>query len=130
MRPMAVLLFCLAPVSAAIAQAPALHSSGGAEQVARGDLTGFRPIRTVWPDVVTDRPNGSRVSVSFQVTAGKPYEFRVTGSPNQTAEPFLEALKQWRFSMPADGTTPVSFAVIWEARNGKFIVERTEIGVQ
>lgn len=127
MMRMAALLLCLSPV--AFPQQPTVRDSGPAEQNARGDLTGFHPIRTVWPDVVTNRPNGSRVTVSFLVTAGKPYEFRVTGDPNHTAEPFLDALKQWRFSMPADGTTP-RFTVIWQVRDGKFVVERTEMAVE
>ena len=93
------------------------------------NLDSFMPLHKVWPDVTTTLTNGSRVSVSALIANGKPYEYRVTGDADQSvAKPLLDALKQWRFAMPKDGTSPVRFTVIWEAQDGKFVVGETDIG--
>ena len=125
----AVLLLCAAFDAIAWQERPKVQLEPGDTAVAR-NLEGFRPLHKVWPDVTTNWTNGRRISISALVSNGKPYEFRVTGDPDQTvAEPFLDALKRWRFAMPADGTSPVRFTATWEALDGRFVVQAIDFGL-
>src|SRR5436305_14823132 len=103
---------------------PTLKRVGTSNASVIGNLEGFLPLHKVWPDVTTTLTNGSRVSVSVLIANGKPYEYQVTGDASQpVAKPLLDALKDWRFAMPKDGTSPVRFTVTWEAQDGKFVVQ-------
>ena len=125
----AVILLC-ACSAIAWQNPPKLRRVGASDAAVAGNLEGFRPLHKVWPDVATNWTDGRRISISVLVAKGKPYEFRVTGDPDHIAEPFLDALKQWSFAMPADGTSPVRFTVTWEARDGRFVVQETDIGLK
>ncbi len=124
----AVLLLCAASSAIAWQSQPKLQRVAPSDMAVTENLEGFLPLHRVWPDVTTDWTNGRRISVGVLVARGKPYAFHVTGDPDRVAGPFLDALKKWRFAMPADGTSPVRFTVTWEAQDGRFLVRETNIG--
>jgi hypothetical protein len=120
-----VILSCTILLAACLAQnRPTLRRTGPAEVQMSGELAGFRPIRRAWPAVPTGLPDGTRVSVDVLVQAGRPAWVTADSgnSPaeKKAAEVFAGALRQWRFRMPRDGTSPVRVTVTWEARNGAF----------
>ena len=107
---------------------PKLRRVGPSDAAVAGNLEGFRPLHKVWPDVATNWTDGRRISISVLVAKGKPYEFRVTGDPDHIAEPFLDALKQWSFAMPADGTSPVRFTLPGKREMGGLLSRRPILG--
>ena|ERR1041385_6964633 len=126
----AVFLLCAASSAIAWQNQPKLQRVGPSDTAVTGNLEGFLPLHKVWPDVTTNWTNGRRISVGVLVAKRKPYEFHVTGDPDRVAGPFVDALKKWRFAMPADGTSPVRFTVTWEAQDGRFLVQETNIGLK
>jgi hypothetical protein len=108
-----------------------LRIDGPADPLIRGNLAGFQPIHRVWPNVRTDLPNGARVTITSLIAHGAPLQVLVRESSADTkaTAAFIAALKKWRFAMPADGTSPVSFTVTWKAMDGKFVVLETHIAI-
>jgi hypothetical protein len=109
-------------------QPPTLRRAPSADPIKLGDIGDFRPIHVEWPDVKTNSRDGTHATVTALVEDGKPKQLTVQ---NGDAEPkaikmFVAALRKWRFLMPSDGTSLVSFAVTWKAVNGKYIVQQTE----
>ena len=110
---------------------PTLRRTGPAAPLMTGNLAGFQPIHKLWPDVKTDLPNGAQVTLTALIAKGKPIQVSVrkNSADRKAIETFAAALKKWRFAMPVDGTSPVTFTVTWEALNGKFIVQETALGI-
>jgi hypothetical protein len=110
---------------------PTLRRTGLADPLITGNLAGFQPIHKVWPDVRTHLPNGTQVTVTALVAHGKPIQISVrkSSTDRRAIEALAGALKKWRFAMPVDGTSPVNFAVTWEALDGKFTVQNVAIDI-
>jgi len=130
--------FALAILSAALfngmcqsQNTPTLRRVGPANPQIPGDLTGFNVTHKVWPTVKTNLPSGTKVTLTALVAHGRAVQVSVDKGEAETKDikPLEAALKKWRFAMPADGTSPVSFSVTWEARDGKFAVGDVSVGI-
>lgn len=90
----------------------------------RGNLAGFQPILPVWPNlsvVEANPPDGIIVAASLTVVDGKPMNIQLLEGIRPFTKPVLDALQQWRFEMPVDGTSPVIFDVTYRSRGGRIV---------
>jgi hypothetical protein len=105
-------LACAVSVSPAQNQPRLRRIEGVAPTNVHGDLAGFKPLQPIWPNLTTieaNPPDGIRVAVSLTVVDGKPMNVQLLEGVTPLTKPVLDALQQWRFEMPADGTSPVMF---------------------
>jgi hypothetical protein len=130
--------FALTIISAAllsgmcqVQNTPTLRRDGPANPQLHGNLAGFSVARRVWPTVKTNLPNGRKVTLTALVTHGRAVQVSIEKGEARTEDigALEAALKKWRFVMPSDGTSPVSFSVTWEARDGKFVAGDVAVSV-
>lgn len=103
---------------------PQLKRFGVAPLTEQGNLAGFRPINPVWPNMAkiqANPPDGIRLAVSIKVADGKPHDIQVLEGVRPFTKVVVDALAQWRFEMPTDGTSPVLYDVTFESHDGKFV---------
>ena len=124
-----IVKLCLA-IACAVSVLPAQNQPGlrRIEGVApantHGDLAGFQPVQPIWPNlsaVEANPPDGIKVAVSLTVVDGEPLNVKLLEGVRPFTKPVLDALRQWRFQMPADGSSPVVFQVALRSQGGKFL---------